>query len=823
MQGIHLSLQFQRLDASGLIALDRDTPIIIGWGNTATIQLTEPANKPAAETGVYAYIGEADDMPFVQAAEDRTTLKHNGMPLLESAWLKHGDVLQLDSLLQAEHIICHLQDQVLTLEVKSESDLSTQQTASTTAPLAPPPAQPSPFTAPPPSSKKALSPSNTRKHILVGLFGLLIAAAAFVLIATSVELNIEPSPDWSDIEGFPPVIEVGDKYLAIPGRYSLHARKAGYEDLQKDILIEYRPNQAFNETLMLKTGHLNILSHPVLGAKVFIDDQLIGITPIDDYKLKAGTYSVLIKADNTLPATQSIDIVGKGQHQSIDLELLPSLADIHIESNPAGANILNHNGEQLGQTPITLALAQGRHELSLQLAKFKSSDLSIDVEAQKNQDIATIELEPADGVVEINSTPEGVSVMVDQRYRGRTPLTLTLSPNTEHQIQLNKAGYTSRTQRLTLEPEASEHLSLKLSPQYGTVFLTSSPDDAQLMVDGKAKGNATQRLRLTTRNHKIIVKKAGYKDYHATLRPRSASAQSIDIQLLKIGQTAPQTSPKQPKVVKTAGGQTLKVFLAKGAPIEFEMGASRREPGRRANEVQHKVSLKRAFYLSTHEVTNEQYRQFKVSHNSGDIQGHSLDQNKQPVVNISWDDTARYLNWLSKKDGLKAAYKEVDQKMQVIQPLSNGYRLPTEAEWAYAARIAGTSQPVPSKYPWGSTFPPTQADYNLGDSNAIAILPSIVAGYNDGFGVSAPVGSFIPDLSGLYDLSGNVAEWCLDYYAIKAGSKGDVDPIGPTKGKHHVVRGSSWRDASITELRWTFRDYSKSARNDLGFRIARYR
>ncbi len=100
----------------------------------------------------------------------------------------------------------------------------------------------------------------------------------------------------------------------------------------------------------------------------------------------------------------------------------------------------------------------------------------------------------------------------------------------------------------------------------------------------------------------------------------------------------------------------------------------------------------------------------------------------------------------------------------------------------------------------------------------------IIEGYNDGFAASAPTGSFSANPAGLHDLGGNVAEWCHDYYSAFNGDaeKNVVDPMGATSGAHRVVRGSSWRDASITELRFSYRRYSREPASDIGFRIARY-
>jgi formylglycine-generating enzyme required for sulfatase activity len=112
---------------------------------------------------------------------------------------------------------------------------------------------------------------------------------------------------------------------------------------------------------------------------------------------------------------------------------------------------------------------------------------------------------------------------------------------------------------------------------------------------------------------------------------------------------------------------------------------------------------------------------------------------------------------------------------------------------------------------------------NFADESARRLLPNIISGYTDTFPVTSPVGSFPPNKGGFYDMGGNVAEWCNDYYAAYISSKqNQSDPLGPETGAHRVVRGSSWRDSSITELRLSFRGYQRQARNNIGFRIARY-
>ena len=253
---------------------------------------------------------------------------------------------------------------------------------------------------------------------------------------------------------------------------------------------------------------------------------------------------------------------------------------------------------------------------------------------------------------------------------------------------------------------------------------------------------------------------------------------------------------------------------------DFTMGASRRQPGRRANEVLHPVALRRMFYLQTTEVTNAQFRQFQPSHNSGQIEGNSLNQKHQPAVRVSWQQAASFCNWLSAKEGLPAFYQEKNGIVTGYNARSTGYRLPSEAEWAWAARASGQTL---LQFPWGDTFPPTQVVGNYADSGSAYVTGSSLTGYTDGYVVSAPVASFKPNQHGLYDLGSNTSEWVHDVYGIpSANGATQRDPLGKQTGDNYVIRGASWDQSKLRELRLSYRDYGQAGRDDVGFRMARY-
>jgi formylglycine-generating enzyme required for sulfatase activity len=219
---------------------------------------------------------------------------------------------------------------------------------------------------------------------------------------------------------------------------------------------------------------------------------------------------------------------------------------------------------------------------------------------------------------------------------------------------------------------------------------------------------------------------------------------------------------------------TMKLVLI--PPGTFVMGSPDREKGRNADETAHRVTLTLGFYMGAMEVTNGQYRKFRPKHSSTKFGGLSLDGDDQPVVFVSWNDAVAFCNWLT--------WREKD--LGRIGP-GDFYRLPTEAEWEYACR-AGTTT---SRF-WGDDEESGGRYANGPDKTALKRWPRWkVVNTNDGHAVSAPGGRFLANAFGLYDMIGNVYEWCRDWYG-RYPSQYVIDPTGPRTGKARVLRGGSW-------------------------------
>ena len=240
---------------------------------------------------------------------------------------------------------------------------------------------------------------------------------------------------------------------------------------------------------------------------------------------------------------------------------------------------------------------------------------------------------------------------------------------------------------------------------------------------------------------------------------------------------------------------SLGIRLVHIPPGHFLMGSPAGEEGRHNDEDEHVVTLSRPFYLGAHEVTVGQFAAFVAAtgykteaerdRNGGcgyDVKGNHFVRNpsfhwrrpgweqtdEHPAVNVSWNDAAAFCAWLSRKEG-------------------RTYELPSEAEWEYACR--GDTL---TRFATGEDAESLVGSANVADAAARARFPSwTTTRGSDGFVFTAPVGRFRPNAWGLFDMHGNVWEWCADWYGTYPRAA-LTDPRGPSQGPGKVLRGGSW-------------------------------
>lgn len=238
---------------------------------------------------------------------------------------------------------------------------------------------------------------------------------------------------------------------------------------------------------------------------------------------------------------------------------------------------------------------------------------------------------------------------------------------------------------------------------------------------------------------------------------------------------AQEVKPGRVEVIDLGKDVKLEMVLIPAG--KFMMGSPASEKGHRVSETQHEVTLTKAFYMGKYEVTQEQWESVMGNNPSSRTKGAKL-----PVTDVSWNNCQEFIKKLN------ASTK-------------GGYRLPTESEWEYACR-AGTT----TAYSFGEKITPKGANININGANI------------------KPVGSYKPNAFGLYDMHGNVGEWCEDRYGDYPAAGAGTDPQGPATGNSRVLRGGSFfLHVSHTRSSDRFGDngISPSSRfNYFGFRLA---
>jgi formylglycine-generating enzyme required for sulfatase activity len=338
----------------------------------------------------------------------------------------------------------------------------------------------------------------------------------------------------------------------------------------------------------------------------------------------------------------------------------------------------------------------------------------------------------------------------------------------------------------TQEPIAGKPIELKEQPNLASQRLLTFNGETDFYGEFILRGD----LERTASTFILEVKVDGYKTYNKTFQFGDELLKTNPLQLAPI---LLEKNIARPRMELVSGGG-------------FEMGNGEKgayEDERPAHEV-----IVGNYYLGTREVTFAEYDLFcdLTVRIKPDDEGWGRGQ--RPVINISWVDAAAYCNWLSEQHGYSPVYNIEQQKGGRVTIRStrggtpDGYRLPTEAEWEYAAR-GGIMGDKSERYA-GSNNLEEVGWYEANSKNQ-----------------TQPVGQLQPNNAGMYDMSGNVWEWCYDWYGGYPSSQ-QRGPIGPDTGSHRIIRGGAWLQ-SANDCRVTTRQYRRPEEKTvyIGFRLAR--
>ena len=540
------------------------------------------------------------------------------------------------------------------------------------------------------------------------------------------------------------------------GTYDYTAQAALYHPQTGTITVN-DPDKRHEVAINLKPafGFLEIPATDALqGARVFVDNELKGTVPFRSDRLASGNHQLRLMKDLYATFVQDFTI-SDGETLTLSPKLTSDFARITLAVD--GNAEIWVNDERKGAGTWTGNLATGDYKVQCRLAGHRSTtkELSID----QTMDGTTFRLaapSPIYGRLDISSSPANADIYLDGQKVGTTPMMLPKCLVGQHTLKVSKAGHSDFTQTFTLAENATEEINARL--ESGKPVTITAPEGADIYIDGAKVATTRFEGTLAFGNHTAYAMQGGKKSGEKNINVSMQGGEGLTV-MLNFGKT---------KTYTVKGISFDMVFVEGGT---FLMGSN---DGGYSEKPTHQVTLS-DYYLGQTEVTQELWEAV-MGNNPSDFKGA-----KNPVNKVSWNDCQDFTRKLNSLTGAN-------------------FRLPTEAEWEFAARGGNKSRGY--KY---------SGSDNLGS----------VAWYEDNSGNKAhPMGGKSPNELGLYDMSGNVWEWCADRFGSYPSSS-QINPTGPSSGSNRVRRGGSW--FSITMFGSVTNRYSGTpslSDNDLGLRLA---
>lgn len=499
-------------------------------------------------------------------------------------------------------------------------------------------------------------------------------------------------------------------------------------------------------------GQYLVMTVTPANAEVSIDDVPVEVADgVVLTLLKYGRHTYRVSAALHEPTMGQFEIGNAKKELSV--ALLPAYGVLQVDSDPSGAEVyIDGDYQSAGTTPFTSKwLSPGKHTLQFKMPVYKTRTMEVvvpgngttqPVEAMLQPNFAEVSVSaPGDAEIYINNELKGVG-----RWSGRLNAGL-------YTVEARKASHYSSSQ--SVEVVAGDKRTVTLSapvPRYGSLNISTRPIGATVSVDGTALTGTTPNIYadILIGEHTLTVTKPGYVEAEQRIMVEEGKVLPISITLTE-EEKAPVAAPSARSAdsqsetknrVFTVNGVSFKMIFVEGGT--FSMGSSSGEEDERPV---HSVTLS-DYYMGETEVTQELWQAVMGSNPS------SFTGNRRPVERVRWYDCQEFIEKLNVLTGEK-------------------FRLPTEAEWEYAARGGNKSK--------GYAYAGSD---NVWD----------VAWYSSNSdGTTHEVKGKLPNELGLHDMSGNVWEWCSDWYGSYF-EESQTDPQGLTSSFVRVYRGGGWNN-----------------------------
>ena len=568
------------------------------------------------------------------------------------------------------------------------------------------------------------------------------AAAVFAVVTVSVVGLWFWSGGLDDAGRSTPTTSVGTETLPPPADVS-QSPSTGSGD-RTDAVVS-RPEQTGLTLAELTAGNsIFQVTTNEPGVTVLLDGVELGRTPLSREDLRPGSYTLSLQSayyvDREVAVTLADGVVFKE-----DYVLQVTTGQLTVLSEPAGAAVYI-DGQDTGEvTPVTLNdVTAGTRALSLRLAGYQTTAAQT-VTVEEEQTAQVSETLRKTWRLTVNTTPGDAAIRLPDIGPAYRP-GMDLLPG-EYRVEVSAPEHVSQTRTVPLV-DSDEVLNIVLEPVLYPVTITSNVTDARITLRGNGNDYTYQNgLRLPEGSYQVSAMAERYSPLSETWQVSENNTRLVLEMITAPGETFRDS-------LADGGEGPLMVVLPAG---RFSMGCLSNDSDCDDNEQPiHDVTLPNNFAIAVYEVTFAEYERYVQATGVRRPGDEGWGRGDRPVINLDWEEARAYARWLSEQTG-------------------RSYRLPTEAEWEYAAR-AGTT----TKYSWGNRANYEQANYNS----------------NDRWENTAPVGSFPANGFGLYDMHGNVFEWTQDCWhgsyrgaptngqVWEGANGGDCD--------RRVVRGGSW-------------------------------
>ena len=546
-----------------------------------------------------------------------------------------------------------------------------------------------------------------------------------------VVFNVTPADALVIFDGTPIRVNSGTASKRVKfGTYSYTVSAKDFHTYSGSVTVSDMKNKAMVK-VDLKPAHgwINITGASADGSYVYLADELIGQAPLKTDRLASGTYSIRLIKD-LYKSYETTVTVTDGNVTTISPVLQADFARVTL-SVDNGAEIWV-NGEHKGSGSWTGDLATGSYLVECRKANHRSTSDNINVSADMPSRRITLKVpSPINGSLSISSAPDFAEVYLDGTHIGQTPLYLPETLIGSHTLKLTKSGCADWTGNVSVAEGQIAEINATLQSGASVTF-TSNVSGAQLYLDGVLLGPANGTYDVAFGSHTAMCRVPGKSDITKTINV-SQSGGDRSVAFASGRETI------------TVNGVSFDMIKVEGGT--FTMGATS-EQGNDAHYSEkpaHQVTLS-DYYIGEKEVTQALW-QAVMGSNPSSIKGNS-----NPVEYVSWNDCQEFIR---KLNSLTA----------------RTFRLPTEAEWEFAARGGNESK-----------------GYKYSGSNSI----DNVAWYtSNSSSKTHAVKTKSPNELGIYDMSGNVYEWCQDWYDYYS-SNAQTNPKGPSSGSYRVLCGGSW-------------------------------